>query len=211
MKLRELIELLIFNKKNIFLVGLLLATVLTTGCGGEKELILQKVQLPIVIHKAHLVVAEPTKTIEYEPGKIEMEVPIGWQVEETIAGLQMKSSEEKLVATMRSVPVGQNTGGKEFPIESYSHNEKKIMLAEILKSVSQNNEDFQIDTSGYTRTKAGQTATYFCGRTESGGAYSLTFIWKENFIIVTAEASSIESFERNKYGMENIVKTIRTR
>ena len=203
--------MLIFNKKNIFLVGLLLAIFFATGCSGEKELILQKVQLPIVIHKAHVLAAEPTQTIEYEPGKIEMEVPIGWQVEETIAGLQMKSSEEKLVATMRSVPVGQNTGGKEFPIESYSHNEKKIMLAEILKSVSQNNEDFQIDTSGYTRTKAGQTATYFCGRTESGGAYSLTFIWKENFIIVTAEASSVESFKKNKYRMENIVKTIRTK
>ena len=73
------------------------------------------------------------------------------------------------------------------------------------------NEDFQIDLSGYTRTKVGQIATYFQGRTESGGAYSLTFIWKENFIIVTAEASSAESFEKNKYRMENIVKTIRTK
>ena len=203
--------MVIFNKKKVVWASVFLLAFFTTGCGTEKEPIWETIQLPMLIHKTNLVQIEPTKVVLYELGKIELDVPVEWQVEETIAGLQMSSPREKLVMTMRSAPVGKNPGAGEFPLESYGTNERKIMLAEILKSVSQNNEDFQIDISGYTRTKVGQIATYFQGRTESGGAYSLTFIWKENFIIVTAEASSAESFEKNKYRMENIVKTIRTK
>lgn len=203
-----------FRRKILVGISILVLSFLIFGCSSKEEQtspLLSVMKLPLLIHQTNRAQTEPMMMVSYEEGRIEIDVPRDWQVEDTIAGMVMSNPIEGLTVTMRSVPVGQNTGGKEFPIEFYSVDERKEMLGGILTSISKNNEEFQVEISGYTRTKTGKMAAYFRGKDQTGGAYSITFIWKENFIIVTGEASSHESFEKNKFRMENIVKTVRTR